>query len=203
MATYQTAMISLPNMYPFSVTRHKPKWEGGKLRIGCFCAIRPYKNVLTAAAAALEVGVRLRANDLEFWISGGRMEGGGDTIMRAIEQMYKDVPRAKLVAQTWQSWPAFLETVGSMDLMLQPSFSEGFNMICADGISRGVSTVVGDAIYWAPQNWVASTDSASDIANKAVALLHDPGAIHEGVEALIKHNNAALQNWKSFLTLYP
>lgn len=203
LATYQTPMLVLPNMYPFDSVRHKPLWSGGRLRIGCFGAIRPYKNVLTAAAAALTVGVRLRSTDLEFWISGGRMEGGGGTIRAAILQMYKNTPRAQVVEQNWASWPEFLSTVGAMDLMLQPSYTEGFNMVTADGIARGVPSVVGDAIGWAPENWKAATDAALDIANRAVGLLHDPSAIEEGVEALVQHNDHALNHWKRFLTLHP
>jgi hypothetical protein len=199
-AAYQTPMLLLPNMYPFEAVRPKRTWNGGKLRIGCFCAIRPYKNVLTAAAAALEVGVRLRASDLEFWISGGRTEGGG-TMAEAIHQMYVNVPRASVVQNHWESWPQFLGTIGSMDLLIQPSYTETFNMVTADGISRGVPSVVGEAIMWAPKNWMASTDSAGDLADRAVALLHDPRAVDQGVEALIASNETALREWKGFLTL--
>jgi hypothetical protein len=202
-ATYGTRMLLLPNLYPFDHIRHKPIWNGGLLRIGCFCAIRPYKNVLTAAAAALEVGIRLRVSDLEFHISSGRTEGGGSTITNAIHEMYANVPRAKVVADNWASWPSFLQTVGSMDLMLQPSYTESFNMVTADGISRGVATVVGDSIDWAPANWIAQTDSAADIANKAIALLHDPGAIHEGAAALTNHNEAGERNWEAYLQVQP
>ena len=165
--------------------------------------MRPYKNVLTAAAAALEVGQRLRVTDLEFWISGGRREGGGQTIFAAIQQMYLNVPRAKVVERNWQSWPQFLTTVGSMDLLLQPSYTEGFNMVTADGIAQGVASVVSDAIAWAPRNWQAATDDASDIANKAVGLLHDPTAVQEGVAALEVHNAMALILWEKFLKLFP
>lgn len=196
-------MTLLPNMYPFGTGRPRPMWQHGTLRLGCFCAIRPYKNVLTAAAAALEVGQRLRVSDLEFWISGGRREGGGQTIFAAIQQMYLNVPRAKVVERNWQSWPQFLDTVGSMDLLLQPSYTEGFNMVTADGIAQGVASVVSDAIAWAPRNWQAATDDASDIANKAVALLHDPTAVQEGVAALDLHNSMALISWEKFLQLFP
>jgi glycosyltransferase involved in cell wall biosynthesis len=199
-AAYQTPMLLLPNMYPFEAVRPKRAWSGGTLRIGCFCAIRPYKNVLTAAAAALEVGVRLRASDLEFWISGGRNEGGG-TMAEAIHQMYVNVPRAKVVQNHWESWPQFLGTIGSMDLLIQPSYTETFNMVTADGISRGVPSVVGEAITWAPRNWMAATDSACDLADRAVALLHDPKAVDQGVEALIASNEAAMREWKDFLAL--
>ena len=202
-ATYSTAMTLLPNMYPMGLARARPIWQHGTLRMGCFCAIRPYKNVLNAAAAALEVGQRLRVTDLEFWISGGRREGGGQTILAAIQQMYLNMPRAKVVERNWQSWPQFLATVGSMDLLLQPSYTEGFNMVTADGIAQGVASVVSDAIAWAPRNWQAATDDACDIANKAVGLLHDPTAVQEGVTALNTHNANALILWEKFLQLFP
>jgi hypothetical protein len=201
-STYQTRMLVFGNLYPFSSIRHKPAWHGGTLRIGCFCAIRPLKNILTAAAAALECGTRLRPDSLEFYISGGRPEGGVG-VVAAIQQMYAGVPRAKLIQNHWQNWPEFLATVGAMDLLLQPSYTESFNMVTADGIARGVASVIGEAIDWAPRNWEASTDSASDMANKAIALLHDPNAVEEGVTALVKHNNEALANWKQFLALAP
>jgi glycosyltransferase involved in cell wall biosynthesis len=202
-STYGTAMTLLPNMYPVGPARTRAMWQRGTLRLGCFCAIRPYKNVLTAAAAALEVGQRLRVTDLEFWISGGRHENGGQTIVAAIQQMYLNMPRAKVVEQSWQSWPQFLTTVGSMDLLLQPSYTEGFNMVTADGIAQGVASVVSDAIAWAPRNWQAATDAASDIANKAVALLHDPTAVQEGAAALEAHNSMAQLLWEKFLKLFP
>jgi hypothetical protein len=112
LATYGTPMLHLPNMYSTSNVEPSKRWTpGGRLRIGCFCAMRPYKNIITAAAAALEIGVRLRASDLEFWISGGRMEAGGSqTIFNSIEALFTGVSRAKLVQNNWSSWPAFLKT---------------------------------------------------------------------------------------------
>jgi glycosyltransferase involved in cell wall biosynthesis len=201
--TYSTPMLTLPNMYPFTSVRHKPSWSGGILRIGCFGALRPQKNVVTAAAAALEVGTRLRCQLLEFWTSGRRVEGGANTVAQAIQEMYVGVPRAELKTNDWESWPEFLDTVGAMDLLMQPSYTESFNMVTADGIARGVASVIGEAIDWAPRNWMASTDSAADIANRSIALLHDPGAVEAGVNALIRHNNEALLNWRDFLVLQP
>jgi hypothetical protein len=76
-------------------------------------------------------------------------------------------------------------------------------MVTADGIAQGVASVVSDAIFWAPRNWQAETDDACDIANTAVALLHDPTAVQEGVTALEAHNTTALLLWEKFLQLFP
>lgn len=202
-ATYGTDMLHLPNMYPFSGRIPRRQWQGGFLRIGCFCAIRPYKNVLTAAAAALEIGVRLRVTQLEFWISGGRAEGGGHTIVAAINEMYAHVPRVRLVQNNWESWPSFVKTVGSMDLMIQPSYTEAFNVVTADGIVQGIPSVVSDAIDWAPKRWVAQSDAASDIADVGIRLLHDPNVSDEGEDALEEHNERGLRDWEKFLKLKP
>src|ERR1700732_3476470 len=64
--TYQTSMYWLPNLYPIHPCKvPKKMWSPASLlRIGCFGAARSYKNVLTSAAAALEIAVRLRVPDL-------------------------------------------------------------------------------------------------------------------------------------------
>ena len=201
-ATYGTPMLYLPNMYPTENVAQAKRWTGGKLRSGCFCAIRPYKNIITAAAAALEIGVRMRVTDLEFYISSGRMEAGGSvTILNSIEALFKGVCRAKLVQSNWSNWPEFVKTVGSMDLLLQPSFTEGFNMVTADGIVQGIASVVSDAIDWAPPRWMATSDAAGDVADVGVSLLHDPSAIASGLKALNVHNEQGLRSWKAFLEM--
>src|SRR6266446_4513272 len=77
---YRQPMRWFPNMYDLPTSTSDPQqWHRGSvLRIGSFGAIRPLKNLLTAGAAALEISSRLKA-DLEFHISAGRAEGGGDT----------------------------------------------------------------------------------------------------------------------------
>jgi hypothetical protein len=198
--TYGAPVVLLPNMYFVDERFHRPKhWTGGALKIGAFCAIRPYKNLLTAAAAALQIGEQLRVQELEFFINAGRTEGGGETISRAIREMYSNHRRAKLVEVGWQAWPQFRKTVGSMDLLMQPSYTESFNMVTADGIVEGVPSVVSAAIDWVPPRWIADFDSASDIADVGISLLHNPHAAQNGLRFLIKHNNNALRLWKQFL----
>ena len=201
-ATYQTPMLLLPNMDPLDGIVRAKKWQGGKLRIGCFCALRPYKNIITAAAAALEIGVRLRVQDLEFYISSGRMEAGGSqTILNSIQALYAGVGRSKLIQNNWSSWPEFVKTVATMDLLLQPSFTEGFNMVTADGIVAGIPSVISDAIDWAPRRWMAVSDAAGDVADVGVSLLHDPGAAAAGLQALEAHNREGLAAWKRLLEM--
>ena len=200
-SVYHTPMRWLPNMYDLSAAQTVPqRWTPGKtLRIGSFGATRPLKNILTAGAAALEIASRLQG-DLEFWVSSGRAEGGGDTITKALLALYANLPTAKVVQSGWQSWPAFRRVVRSMSLLLQPSYTESFCMVVADGVAEGVPSVCSDAIDWIPRRWQATDDNADDIANVGISLLHDPNAVAAGLAALKAHNAAALAAWSAMLT---
>jgi hypothetical protein len=197
---YEQPMRWLPNMYDLNSSLSGPQaWQrGAVLRIGSFGAIRPLKNLLTAGAAALEMSSRLKT-DLEFHISAGRAEGGGDTVLRGLMAMYASLPNATVVQDGWSSWPAFRRTVRAMHLLLQPSYTESFSMVTADGIAEGVPVVGSDAIDWLPQSWIASNDNANEIADVGTRLLFFPNAIEEGIEALVRHNNAGLRSWTNIV----
>ena len=51
-----------------------------------------------------------------------------------------------------------------MHVLLQPSFTESFNVVTADGIAEGVPSVVSDAIDWVPRRWMAKADDPRDVA---------------------------------------
>lgn len=198
---YTRPCTYLPNLY-YLESDHitwRPLYEGGTLRIGAFGATRPLKNLMSAAGAALEITHRYKAN-LELWLSAGRTEGGGDTILRAVRAMLDGLPNVKLVENGWQCWPKFRQVVAHMHLLLQPSYTESFNMVTADGVAEGVASVVSEAIDWAPENWKAMTDDVLDIARIGRHLLADPYAPQEGLDALIFHNTGGLKAWQSFLS---
>lgn len=190
----------LPNLYYLEreCPPVRPLYGGGTLRIGAFGATRPLKNFMGAAGAALQISRSLKA-DVELWLSAGRTEGGGDTILRAARAMLDGLPNVKLVENGWQSWPQFRRSVANMHLLLQPSYTESFNMVTADGVAEGVPSVVSHAIDWAPEHWKAMTDDVLDIARVGRHLLNDPQASHEGLEALRAHNDAGLAAWHSFI----
>jgi glycosyltransferase involved in cell wall biosynthesis len=197
---YHQPMRWLPNMYALSTDEYVvQRWTPGSvLRVGSFGAIRPLKNLLTAGGAALELAQRLQT-DLEFNISAGRAEGGGDTVLRGLLAMYANLPDATVVQNGWQSWPVFLRLVRSMDLLIQPSYTESFSMVTADAIGQGVPVVASDAIDWLPQRWIASNDDASEIADVASDLLFSPHVQKQGLAALKYHNATGLRSWSGML----
>lgn len=197
-AAYTAPCAYLPNLYFLDSTNppRRALWQGGTLRIGAFGATRPLKNLMSAAGAAIDIAARLRA-DLELWLSAGRTEGGGG-IMNAVHAMTSGLPHVKVVENGWQSWPQFRSTVRHMHLLLQPSYTESFNMVTADGIAEGVPSVVSEAIDWSPRHWQASIDNVLDIARVGRQLLSDPHAPEEGFAALQAHNADGLSSWMSF-----
>ena len=196
---YRRPCLWLPNLYYLEsdCPPHRRAWTGGTIRIGSFGAVRPLKNHTSAAAAALEIAERLNT-DVEFHISVGRIEGGY-AVVRAIEAMLLQAPNVTLVKDDWYQWPRFRSLVRSMHVLIQPSFSETFNMVTADGVSVGVPSVVDGSIDWTPRYWQADGDSVTDIARVARHLLTDEYASADGYQALIQHNESGAQAWCEWL----
>jgi len=189
----------LPNLYYLDHCARiaRAPFRGGTLRIGAFGATRPLKNFMTAAGAAVQIASTLRT-DVEFWMSSGRNEGGG-SVPAAIQQMIQGVRHIRFVESGWQSWPQFRQTIRSMHLLLQPSYTETFNVVTADGVAEGVPSVVSEAIDWAPANWKARVDDVSHIARTGLKLLADKSAPRKGVRALEGYNRRAFRAWRQFL----
>ncbi|MGA7411590.1 MAG: hypothetical protein WBW33_14005 [Bryobacteraceae bacterium] len=190
----------LPNLYFLS---EEQPWSsrvftGGTLRIGVFGATRPLKNLMSAAGAALEISRDLRV-PLELWMSAGRAEGGGETVMAAVKEMLLNLPHVTLMLNGWQSWPKFRKVVSHMNLLLQPSYTESFNMVTADGIAEGVPSAVSRAIDWAPEYWKADVDDVLDIARVGRQLLHDGRATADGWKALVRFNQGGMHAYKRYL----
>ena len=102
-SAYSRPCTHLPNLYYLEqeALPWRPLYSGGTLRIGAFGATRPLKNFMSSAGAALEISRRYKAN-LELWLSAGRTEGGGDTILRSARAMLDSLPHVKLVENGWQ-----------------------------------------------------------------------------------------------------
>lgn len=197
--TYGNCCTHLPNLYHLDRLSGPDRtlFSGGTLRIGAFGATRPLKNFLTAAGAALEIASQMRV-DLEFWMSSGRNEGAGP-LVNAIQQMTTGLPHVRVVENGWQTWPQFRQTVRHMHLLLQPSYTETFNVVTADGIAEGVPSVVSHAIEWAPNNWKAQVDDVHEIAMVGQKLIGDKQASRRGLKALENYNQQAMKIWQAFL----
>lgn len=193
--------VFLPNLYDLNGMREvgaRPPWRGSEpLRVGLFGAARPLKNCVTAGAAAIELAERLKTV-VELSVSTGRVEAGQEAL-NALHELIDNRKNVKIIHTGWESWPQFRQTVAHQHVLMQPSFTESFNMVTADGIFMGVASAVSDAIDWVPSSWIAQADNASDLARVTQSLLHDPHAVEEGQQALRKFVDLGLLQWKRWL----
>ena len=192
--------LYLPNLYGIDRgdVHCRPKHRQ-TLRISSFGAIRLLKNHTGAAAAALLIAKGLQ-RDLEFYINSEREEHGKG-VKDALTNMFRDLTWAKIVEVPWQDWPEFRHTVASMDLCLQPSFTETFCLVLADAASQGVPCVGSPAISWLPTTLQPNPDDVEEIARVGIKALKDPeGHGRRAFKALDRHVVHATKLWKEFLS---
>jgi hypothetical protein len=197
--TQATGVVPLLNIYPQrEIPAKRPLRD--PLLIGAYGASRVLKNLPTAAWAASLIQEEL-GRPVIFEINAGREEGEGSKHLKGI---CEEICRGLCVnfnILPWQEWEEFRSHLQYVDLILQPSFTESFNNVVADGISQGVPSVVGPAIHWVPGWWHANPDSAREIALVGLRLLADEDSGTEGYLALEKYNRAAIETWRNLLTL--
>lgn len=198
---YDAPCTFLPNLYYLGdgPCPRRPVYRQGILRLGIFGATRVQKNIMSAAAAALVIARQMAAEATEIWVSSDRVEGG-QGVMASVKEMLSNVERVRLIEAGWHGWPEFRQLAGRMHLLLQPSYTESFNMVTADGVAEGVASVVSSAIDWAPKYWQACADTVLEIARVGRQLLRDPDAAADGYRALQTYTRAGLAAWKTHLT---
>lgn len=163
----ESKVIYLPNFYPLGDTpkrkHNRDRSEMPTFDVGCFGAIRPLKNQLLQAVAALqfcdEMGFRLR-----FHINSSRVEGRGDAILKNLRALFLRVyDRAELVEHPWMDHPEFLKLVGQMDMGLQVSYTETFNIVGADFVSQNVPIVGTEEMPWMPLLFSADPNDVDNV----------------------------------------
>lgn len=160
----------LPNFYPVT-----PLPVGGceehdkrSVDIGCFGAVRVLKDQLIQAIAAIQFAEDYGKN-LRFHINATRVEGGNQPL-KNLRNLFKQQVRHELVEHSWLPHADFLALVRSMDLGMQVSFSETFNICAADFANECVPIVVSPEIPWANWMFAASPTSSRDIVAKLKKL---------------------------------
>jgi hypothetical protein len=143
----------------------KDKDRGTEVDIGCFGAIRPMKNQLAQAMAAIVFADSHRMN-LHFHMNTSRTEQRGDQVYRNIKSMFVNNPRHELVEHTWLDHDSFMDIVSMMDFGMQVSLTESFNIVTADFVSSGIPMVVSQDIEWMPSICKCSPNSIQDMVDK-------------------------------------
>lgn len=166
----QDRLVYLPNYYPIDDIHPKTRiCSSGTLDISCFGAIRPLKNQMIQAMAAVEYA-RLQGKRLRFHINSNRVEGRGDPILKNLREMFKRLPDADLIEHTWLAHDEFLHLVSSMDMSLQVSYNETFNIVAADSVACNVPIVTSPEVFWVHPMFHADPNDMMSIVNTMMRI---------------------------------
>lgn len=159
---HRDKVLYLPNYYP--IREHVPMHTNSDvLKIGSFGAIRPLKNQLIQAVAAIEYANR-QEKKLEYHINGTRSEGG-DEVLKNIRALF-NLTHHKLVEHKWMTHPEFLDLLATMDFCLAVSFSETFCIVAADSAAVGTPLICSDQIPWATSLSIVPPTHVSSIVRR-------------------------------------
>jgi hypothetical protein len=194
-------MPMLPNYYPINldVSTDIDRNEDGAFHVGCFGAIRPMKNQLSQAIAAYEF---CRKNNmmLKFHINAGRVEMNGANTLKNLHGLFDNLPGAELIEHSWTDHEGFLALLGSMDLLMQVSFTETFNIVAADAVSQGVPVVASSEISWLQGPFADPTSTESMVNVMEYVWKKRKSLVHQNKIRLFKYSQRAVKVWVNFLT---
>lgn len=200
--TIRRKVAYLPNYYTIDETPNEHYvCDNEVIDIGCFGAIRPLKNQLLQAIAALEFADRL-GKRLRFHVNGKRIEMNGDQVMKNLRLLFTHFPQHELVEHPWMPHGEFKRLVASMDIMMQVSFSETFNIVAADAVSQNVLTITSPEVAWSNEDVQADPTSSRDITivmdNAWATKLEDP-CWNPSLHGLHRYNEKSIKEWLHFL----
>jgi hypothetical protein len=140
----------LPNYYPVALEKHHQRKSpfSDTFDIGCFGAIRPLKNHLVQAMAAMDFASH-HGRKLRFHVNVGRIEMNGANSIKNLRALFNGAnENFELVEHPWMPHDKFLDLIRKMDMVVQVSFTETFNIVAADAANLGVPIVVSKEIPW-------------------------------------------------------
>jgi len=189
-------LFYLPNVY-ISKPRRTFYRDKNTLDIGCFGAVRPMKNQLIQALAAIQFA-RDKGKKLRFHINGSRVETGGAPVLKNLIQLFEHQKDAELVQSKWNEPEEFLDYLQTMDMGLQVSLTETFNVVCADYVTAGIPVVASDDIKWL-SNWCkAADDSVESIVKRMHVVYRNRWLIKCNQRGLLKVSRTAQNKWAQF-----
>ena len=190
-------LVYLPNYFPVEnreYTGHKNPYY---INVGCFGAIRPLKNQLMQAMAAIKYA-ESEGRILHFHINSTRVEGGHE-VLKNLRALFRNSAH-RLVEHIWHSHRAFQCVLERMDVAMCVSLSETFCIVAADAVSLGVPLVCSSEVPWASKGSVVDATSVKDITEGISRALHWK-AFHKYMNkrSLREYGSRSVEVWKRFL----
>jgi glycosyltransferase involved in cell wall biosynthesis len=191
-------LVYLPNVFGEKIS-DKELHDGQTINVGCFGAVRPMKNQLIQAIAAIGYAKQNRKN-LRFHINSTRVETGGDPALKNLRALFSQAPHAQLVEHEWMEQHEFFNLLHTkIDLGLQVSLSETFNVVTANYVAAGCPVVVSKEIEWVDNSCKARDNDVDDIQEKIRSVIKNKRLVKRNQNYLIKYSKASLKKWIDWL----
>jgi hypothetical protein len=163
--TTEQRVFYMPNYYPKEYKSKRMDRSKPHIDVACFGAVRPLKNHLLQAHAALKFANKI-GKKLRFHINSGRIEMKGDSSLNNLRGMFQQLADTGhvLISHEWRPRDQFLDLCAEMDIGLQCNFSETFNIVSADLVCQGVPIVGSSEIPWSSDLFNADATKSDEIA---------------------------------------
>lgn len=206
LALYKGGITYSPNIYyPDDSVKGTELFDFKKseneIHIGCFGALRVLKNHAQQALWAMDfANSRNKILKLHVNVSEHEQKEAG-VVLRNIRAIFADTPHV-LVEHPWYAHEDFLNLVSMMDMGMQISFTETFNIVSADFVACGIPIAVSDEISFInPLCKGKATDKASVIkALRWCSVAKKIGLTKWDKHLLEQHNRASADQWLTILS---
>jgi hypothetical protein len=202
-ATANRRVIYFPNYYPKDFAKSRTiNTDSDTINIGCFGAIRLLKNHLLQAFGALKFADSI-GKKLCFHVNAGRIEMKGEPVINNLRGLFEQLDGTghTLVNHEWVPHDGFIDLCKKMDIGMQATFSETFNIVGADFIANGIPLVGTSEIPWISKISAADPMSSDDLAAKlAVAYQYTDTVVKMNQQSLAKYSDTTHWIWDKYFT---
>lgn len=185
----------LPNFYPYDFTPREQPVITDTINIACFGAMRPLKNHLIQAAAAIKYADKHNLK-LRFHVNGTRIEMKGEPIVHNLQKTFnKFSDKHELVEHPWLSHSDFIKLIREMDVCIQVSYTETFNIVSADAAINDVPIVVSPDIKWSNYLSYADPNDSDSIVSAIERVLVRPDVRIANVDGIKQFSETSRKIW--------
>lgn len=196
----ENRIVYMPNYYPQDYTTKEFNRKKYWLDISCFGAVRPLKNHLLQAFAALKFADKI-GKQLRFHINSGRIEMKGDPVMNNLRALFEQLADQghQLIGHEWTPREEFLKICATMDIGMQCNFSETFNIVSADLLSQGVPILGSKEIPWASGMYNAEPADSEEMAKMLERIYWYPNMnVKMNQQNLTRYTNRSQAIWVKY-----
>ena len=163
----ESNILYLPNYYNITDKENiiEQKCES-VVRIGIFGAIRPMKNTLTQAIAAINYA-NMTNKKLMLHVNSARVEQKGENVLKNLRALFVDSEH-ELIEHGWLKRGDFIKLVRTMDICLQVSLTETYNIVAGDVINQEVPVVTSNEISFV--NYFSTVKSNKNVNSMIRAI---------------------------------